>query len=637
MKRLLAFEACQILLILLFSACQQKEPGLSENELIAIRDSFDIRVAETYLSYKGKPLVRSRIRSPLEADRPGRPVFSRDYSWSLVTYATRCFWNKKNIDSANYALQENADFYLNNLPELVDRDNTHWHSEMLLRLIEFYGQGGSKDPGLLTAETENKILEHLWLYSKREETNARAAHISLADHKTTSTWAVMESENHHVQSFSTLWHFAKLAKDRPDFKDRIYDDGLKASDHYALWNEYIHMFLTERARKGLFVEMMSVSYNIDLLKGVFNFYDFAEDESLKLKTGKLFDLYFAYWGQEQFGGISGGGKSRIYSDINPGSSGYGYYFFGIGDKPGLEGKLLTAMTTSYRPPLVVVDIVRDYEGRGTYEVSQRPQGLVDTLLPMRPAYPMRTDSGGIHRYSYCTPGFIMGTQMLPSRPEREWALISSQNRSHGVYFAGEPVSVILPQCENNRLRRAYNSQWSVQRKGTMIVQKLKHNRYADKTRVWFSKNGLSEPIVENGWVFAEARKAYAAVHVVDGGFYWDTTKNANIGKWLYCENEFSPIVLDVVEKSNYRSFQEFRDVVKKQTVDFQDNILNYKGLYGDSFTFYADHSHSPKINGVTVNYAPEMGFDSPFLQSVWNSGIVTIKKGEQELVLDFNN
>ncbi len=112
-------------------------------------------------------------------------------------------------------------------------------------------------------------------------------------------------------------------------------------------------------------------------------------------------------------------------------------------------------------------------------------------------------------------------------------------------------------------------------------------------------------------------------------FYYDTIKNANIGKWLYCENEFSPVILDVIEKSNYKSFQEFRDAVKKQTVDIQNNILNYKGLYGDSFTFYADHSNFPKINGLTVNYAPEMGFNSPSLQSVWNSGIVTIKKGER--------
>ena len=86
----------------------------------------------------------------------------------------------------------------------------------------------------------------------------------------------------------------------------------------------------------------------------------------------------------------------------------------------------------------------------SYEVTQRPQGFVDTSVANRPAYNLRTDFGGILRYSFCTPSFILGTQMLPSRPNDDWAKISSQNRSHGVLFEGDPVSFILPQCEKRQ-------------------------------------------------------------------------------------------------------------------------------------------------------------------------------------------
>ncbi len=55
--------------------------------------------------------------------------------------------------------------------------------------------------------------------------------------------------------------------------------------------------------------------------------------------------------------------------------------------------------------------------------------------------------------------------------------------------------------------------------------------------------------------------------------------------------QFFPVILDIAEKSNYKSFQEFREVIKRQPVDFQNNILKYTGLYGDSFTFYADHTN----------------------------------------------
>ncbi|WP_146402959.1 hypothetical protein [Planctomycetes bacterium CA13] len=633
MTRLLLCTAAFSLLMGSTFGSEHTSRNLSEDDLISIRNGFDDRVAETFQTHTGQPLQRAKIKPPLG---PGRPLFSRDYSWSLLTYAARCFWNNESIASANIALIENADFYLGHLPELCDRDNTHWHSEMLLRLIEQYGKNGSKRPGVLSTESENKILESLWLYCKRKEPNPDAAHISIADHENTETWAVMESENHHVQSFCTLWHFAKLAKHRPRFKDRLYDDGRSSAEHYASWNEYIDLYLTERAKKGLFVEMMSLSYNTDLLKGIFNICDFAEDQTLQYKATMYLDLYFSYWGQEQINGISGGGKSRIYTDINPGTSGYGYFFFGVGEDPGLRGQLLTAMTTSYRPSLVVVDIVCDIQGRGVYEVSQRPQGMVDTSLLNRPAYNLRTDGGGILRYSFCTPSFILGTAMLPSRPNDDWAKISSQNRSHGALLSGKPISFILPQCEKTNGRTAYNTQWSVQKKGTLICQKLRSSAGAGRSMVWFSKNGLTKPLLENGWLFAEANSAYAAVRVVDGGFTWETKKNANLGKWLICENDYSPIILEVAEKATFDSFETFRETVANQAWEFQDNILQYTGLDGDSFTFFADHSKPPEINGETINYAPSDVFDSPFLQSQWNSGVVTIKKGVRERVLDFN-
>ena len=153
----------------------------------------------------------------------------------------------------------------------------------------------------------------------------------------------------------------------------------------------------------------------------------------------------------------------------------------------------------------------------------------------------------------------------------------------------------------------------------------------------FQRTVYQNPLLKTDGFLLKQTSAYAAVRVVDGTYYWDTTKNANMGKWLICENEYTPVILEVAEKSKYQSFGDFREAIKKQAVAFQRNTLKYKGLYGDSFVFFADHSQSPTINDVTVDYAPDRAFDSPFLQSVWNSGIVTIKKGERELQLDFNN
>jgi hypothetical protein len=398
------------------------------------------------------------------------------------------------------------------------------------------------------------------------------------------------------------------------------------------------VYFTERAKKGIFIEMMSQDYNEKSVKGMFNVYDFADDPELKRRAGLYLDLYFTYWGEEQINGISGGGKARIYSDISPSTSGLGYLFFGIGNKPRFTSTLLSAMTTGYRPPLVVVDIACDIKGRGQYEVQQRVLGLAEPKYYTPPVYHMRTDYGGVMRYSYCTPDFIIGTAMSEARPYEDWAMISSQNRSQGAIFAGNTAAGILPQCEHTRNNRAYNSMWSVQRKGTLISQKLKYSRATGQTRIWFASEGLSEPAEEKNWVFSESEGAYAAVRVVDGGHHWEkeNSRTRTMGKWLYCDNEYSPVILEVDQKSNYKSFDEFRARIVGNAFSFSKNILRYTGIYGDSFTFFADYSKVPQIDGVAVDYAPSKVYDSPFLKSDWNSGVVNIQKGTRSLILNFN-
>ena len=606
----------------------------SETQLEIIRDGFTPRVAALFAAEKGRPLVRSEPKPPLGA---GRAAFVREYSFDLVEFATRCLWLDESNAAANAALAENADYYLANPDAIFDKDNFHWHSEVLLRLIEFFGTHGSRRAGLLQPETEQKILESIWLYCRRNDSAAKPhTHLAEADHAASQTWFIQESENHHAQSFTTLWHFAKLARHRENFRDCRYDDGRTPAEHYEAWNSYAKLYLTERAKKGLFVEMMSVSYNTSLLKGIFNFYDFAEDPELKRKAGLFFDLYFAYWGQEQIHGVAGGGQSRIYSDINPKSSGLGYLFFGLGAVPKLQSELLTAMTTTYRPSLVVVDLACDRIGRGTYEVIQRPLGLAaDRAHYKPPSYRLRTDFGGNLRYSYCTPDFILGTTMSDARPEADWTMISSQNRRHGILFEGDPVAVISPQCEAIRDDRAFNAQWSVQRKGTLICQKLNTHRGAGPMRVWFSASGLSAPVERDGWVLVESRGAYAAVRAVRGATHWVDVSQPVTGRWLNLADEFSPVILQVAQKSEFPSLRAFGAAVVGQEIEVQNDALSFLSISGDRFSFPLNFTGTPAINGTPVNYAPARALDSPYVQTEWNSGIVRLSKGARTQVLDF--
>jgi hypothetical protein len=44
-----------------------------------------------------------------------------------------------------------------------------------------------------------------------------------------------------------------------------------------------------------------------------------------------------------------------------------------------------------------------------------------------------------------------------------------------------------------------------------------------------------------------------------------------------------------------------------------------------------------QVDGQPVNLAPSRGYDSPFVRSDWNSGLIYIRKGNDTEILDFRD
>jgi len=351
--------------------------------------------------------------------------------------------------------------------------------------------------------------------------------------------------------------------------------------------------------------------------------------------------------------VRGGGKHRIYPGRSStrgqfcGAQGMAWFPFGLGTPMSKHPALMCLATSSYRPPLCVVDMALDVEGRGAYEYVSRRPGL--NLLP-KPGetdwqtYVLRPDYGGILRYSYCTPDFVMGTSMVEARPADEWSAISSQNRWDGVIFGGHPDARIFVQPLKPQRGSFYNPHWTIQHKGVLIFQKLRTHKGARGQRIWFSD--ALKRVEEDGWVFAEAPRAYAACRVVRGKTRWEPddskqhhedTKEPDPGVWLACEDEFSPIVIEVARKSEFADFAEFKSAIKANPLALKDGALTYRGL-GDSgeFTFFAESPRPPLLNGQPLNFRPAKVYDSPFIQGDWDSGVVVLQKGTRREVLDFN-
>lgn len=611
-------------------------------------DGFKERVDAMFRAEAGQPLKRAKKQPPL---RPGSGNYTRAYSFSIVGYSARCFYLGEMIDEANAALVENAQHYLDNPLDIIDRDSFHWHADIVMRLIDMYGPEGKVHAGRLTAETEAACLKPIWIYVKT------SAKYNKPDHATTKTWEFHSTENHHAMDFTTHWHFSKIARNKPEYRELKLDDGSTLEQHYRAWNEYIVFYCRERAKKGVCIEIMCPGYNTVWLKGFHNFRDFGEPE-VRRSAEMLLDLYWAYWSQEQLHGVEGGGKTRVrnvngFKHGTHGIPSLGWYYFGIGTQDKDATTELNALLSDYQPPALVAEIARTSRADSPYEIRQRTQGLgqqgtenavmADGVTPNK----FRTDGGGIVRYTYCDPAFTIGTLMTEARPLKDWVHISAQSRWQGVVFGDSPGARIVPVVRPaGKARDVLNGHWSVQSKGSLITQKLKGHKAGGPMIVWISEEGIGEPVRDGDLVFAETKDAYAAVRVVGSEF--DLTKkevsNPSIegdmriappGRTILPKDDFSPVILEVMAKKDFKTFEDFKTKVKASKPEMKGTMLVYQTVYGDRITFDTGQKQTPTINEKPVDYTPPKVLESPFLNAEYDKGVVSIKKGEQTKILDF--
>ena len=609
---------------------------------------FEQRVTAHFEADSGKPLKRAAKQPPL---RPGRGNYTRAYSNSIVGFAARCFHLGEMLDEANAALVENARHYLDHPKDIIDRDSFHWHADIVMRLIDMYGPDGTVEGGRLTAETATVCLEPVWIYVKESATHNKP------DHAMTGTWDFHSTENHHAMDFTVQWHFARIAKDRSDYRDLKLDDGSSLEDLYRAWSDYIVVYCRERAKKGVSIEIMCPGYNSVWLKGLYNFRDFGAPE-VRRSVGMFLDLYWAYWAQEQLHGVSGGGKTRIrgvkgFKPASNGIPGLGWFYFGIGEKPTIITGEINALLSDYEPPALVAEIAHGARGDGAYEVRQRAQGLGEQGVgkavmsnDMKPNR-FRRDGGGIVRYTYCDPAFTIGSLMTEARPLEDWVHISAQSRWQGVIFGDSPNARIVPVVRPaGRARDVLNGHWSVQSKGSLITQKLKGHKAGGPMIVWMPSEGMGEPVREGDLVFVETEAAYAAIRVVGGEFKLSekevsnpsiegATRVAPPGRVVLPDDDFAPVILEVMAKRDLDGFDAFKARVKASRPEMKGGLLKYQTVYGDTLTFDIRQESVPMINGKPVDYTPAKVLDSPFLEAGYDQGVVTIRKGGKKKILDF--
>jgi hypothetical protein len=512
-------------------------------------------------------------------------------------------------------------------------------SYMRLYALMNHRTGPLKGP--LSRKALENFEKHMWAAARANSKLAEARR---------PVWDMEGSENHHLSSKTCDLLAAQFLRNIPEYAQQKYDDGSTLAEQYEARRAYFLKWLDERAKRGQFVEAGSPSYQAESIQAIFNLRDFAEDPLLRKKAEMYLDLTYAVIAEETLLTSRGGPKSRVKVGHEYDAAtdrGYDLLF----DAPGRTFVPLGVgahSTSDYYPPPVVVNLARDTTGRGTYAFRTRWPGPVadgggksdndpDGVL-WRTLDPERS----VLRCGFATPDYVLGSAGL----DPKWLDDASMGfRWQGVVFASDPVSRIGFEVKPADATdwHGFNPFFSVQDRNVLITQKwapVPPNPATSRPahlRVYFSPT-LDDVHEEEGWIFVKDGQAFAAVKVVAGGYQWtpawkhaeSLTRDNKAFITLNAEN--APVILIANQAADYQhDFAAFKAAVRAQPIRYQDGTLHFATL-----TFHGP-TRAAQVNGRPVDLAPARGYDSPFIRSEWNSGLIHIRKGNDTAILDFRD
>lgn len=615
--------------------------GLDDAYLTEVRDGFEERQANA---------LQQQMFTPFPSY--SEVAASSIYAWNRLNFALAALFRHKDnpeanqnfINAANKAIIDVCAQYLQAGPNVITGNSgseggMHWIGNHLVRLHEYFCSDSPFYPGLLSEKAESDLRELLWMWV------SNAATLEDADATRNNTWVIRESENHSAMKDQLSWGGAKILRRFEPYKSMQYNDGSTAEEQYEAWDDFLIQYLRERGKRGLLVEYHSNSYTKYTMQNFYNYFDLSETPILREMARSVLDLMWADAAHGTLGDVVGGAATRNArpEDVIPLRNGFSalmWYYYGKGQALNRHPGNMMLMTSEYRIPLVVMDIALDREGRGTFEYfSRRPginvEGKENSFAENRSYYVDAEDSQ-ILRYSYVTPDFVLGTHIIPKLPHARWSGIHRSNRWHGVLIRGNVNALIVPQVTattwNNRTQ---NEQWAIQRKGTLITQKLTTSSASAEMRVYFPGENVLFRMETQGWVFAGNDNAFVAVRPVLGGYEWDDSN------WMRLLDEYSPVIVEVARSQDYADFESFQTAVLETSIEVVgengNRRLEYTGL-GDSgeFVFSMDTDEMPTIDGEPYDLAPDYTYKSPFLNADWPGSKVYIEKGLRSMTLDFD-
>lgn len=574
------------------------------------------------------------------------PVVALDTgAWANSAYAITALWKNEDLERANNYLVELCTKWPVKTESSSTMADSYFSVNIMLRCWYMFGDQSSIYPGRLSSAAQQAIEKYLWDYIYNFST------IELASMIDEDFVYIDESENHDLVRRATYIIGSQILLKTAAYKDKTLLDGHKLSEHNVAWTNNMKHYIRTKAKAGVFVERLSTGYAKYSIDSLLSIYDFVEDAELKGLTGKFLDFYFTDVLMQTSDGVPAGAKSRVYKDsnsINPRSdaaASYLHVMFGKYDHWNSRSPhpaVISICLTDYRPPYVLYDFAQNPEARGNYTYVSQNLGAGNRQTVGNERVYFCEVPGKVLNTTYITPDYGMGAVAIDRN--LEYTDISRQNKWVGVIFSGplrDPNhdSRIYVTCEGtmgNGLT-SYHDTNSIAVSGAMLVTRIPEAEAANDLQIYVSEDLYSTVVKQDGWLFMydPDGTSYVGIKPSMGGF--STVLEADGGRWLTFTEQNVPVVIQCGATSDYESLEKFMDAVKSNIFTWTNkNEFSYQNCEGDAITMYTDFQ-MPKINCEPISLTPDYLIKSPYVNSVYGSGIIDIvnTKGEKHTI-NFN-
>jgi hypothetical protein len=301
---------------------------------------------------------------------------------------------------------------------------------------------------------------------------------------------------------------------------------------------------------------------------------------------------------------------------------------------GVLGAPLLA-TSSYVPPRAVARLAEAGRERGRYEFKARRPGRRQQLFRRDPAAAEPPPEAFDARvYAWVTPGFVLG-----SFQEVEGRFGASRSL---------PLTTILRVAGGTR-RAIYTNLVPHEPPGRdeARVDCFQHKNVVlgrgAAGEAYFATQEFEEVVERDGWIFVRTTGAFVAYRVVGCGYAWVGAKDPSLfGDFIRFERPDAPFILEVAEAEDYGDdFGRFRADVTDNRIELKPDGLSYEsctqgraGPSAERFVATLRYGELPLIDGSPVQLEGYGTFESPYLLSDWDSGVVALRFGPERMTVN---